>query len=251
MSPADPVAFFSSLRPGQLLEDLFNAIPEAYYFVKDRDSRFMSANENFAFMLGESSVNDIIGKTDFDYSANFLAEAFVADDRNVMETGIPILNKVELVPNESSLDWLKTSKTPLYGTNGQIIGLAGLTCSISVSESLYHDHPEMLAIVNYVRRQFRNRITISDIAEAASISPSTVERLFRRTFGITPFMFVLRTRLNAACELLRQDTESLSDIAQLCGFNDQTSMTRAFRTELKITPLRYRNWYRDQVAAVV
>ncbi|MEX0321317.1 MAG: helix-turn-helix domain-containing protein [Puniceicoccaceae bacterium] len=250
MSPADPVAFFSSLRPGQLLEDLFNAIPEAHYFVKDRESRFMSANEHFAFMLGESSVNDIIGKTDFDYSAGFLAEAFVADDRKVMETGIPILNKVELVPNESSLDWLKTSKTPLYGNNGGIIGLAGITCSISDSESLYHDHPEMLKIVNYVRRQFRNRITISDMAEAASISASTVERLFRRTFGITPFMFLLRTRLNAACEMLRLDSESLSEIAQVCGFNDQTSMTRAFRTELKITPLRYRHWYRDEVAAM-
>jgi AraC-like DNA-binding protein len=246
MTPLDPIAFFSSLRPGQLLEDLFNAIPEAHYFVKDRESRFMSANDHFALMLGESTVDDIIGKTDFDYSAAFLAEAFVADDRRVMETGIPILNKVELVPNESSLDWQKTSKTPLYGNSGAIIGLAGITCSISDSETLYHDHPEMHTIVGYIRKQFRNRITIADMAGSAGISASTVERLFRRTFGITPFMFLLKTRLNAACELLRADSESLADIAQVCGFNDQTSMTRAFRTELKITPMRYRNWYRTQ-----
>ena len=88
------------------------------------------------------------------------------------------------------------------------------------------------------------------MAREARISSSTVERLFRRTFGITPFMFLLKMRLNAACSLLREDRETLADIAVHSGFNDQPGMTRAFRTELKITPHRYRTLYRVGRSAV-
>ena len=40
--------FFESLRPGQLMESLFNAIPGAFYFVKNSESRFMAASLSFA-----------------------------------------------------------------------------------------------------------------------------------------------------------------------------------------------------------
>ena len=58
-------------------------------------------------------------------------------------------------------------------------------------------------------------------------------------------MYLRRTRLNAACKLLRETKNELSQIAVDCGFNDQTNMTRAFRLELKITPLRYRRRFSD------
>ncbi len=233
--------FLASLRGGQLLEPLFDEVPGVFYFLKDRVSRFMGGSRSFAEMLGESSVEAIIGKTDYDYSPDFLADGFVADDRRVIRTGEAIRKKIELVPSaDGSLDWLFTTKIPLHGKEGAVAGLAGLARIIRDSDSVYADHPEMHRIVDFVRQNYHEKISVAEIAGAAGISTSSQERLFKRTFGLTPLMYLRRTRLNAACRLLRESKISLAGIAAQCGFNDQTNMTRAFRLELKITPLKYR-----------
>ena len=58
-------------------------------------------------------------------------------------------------------------------------------------------------------------------------------------------MYLQKTRLNAACAMLRNSHIDLARIAKDCGFNDQTSMTRLFRLELKITPLKYRRRFSE------
>lgn len=242
---SDPAVFFESLRPGQLLETLFDAVPDAYFFVKDRESRFMSASQSFVKMLGATSLEDLVGKTDFDFSPDFLAKAFFIDDQRVMSQGQTMLGKVELVPSEYSLDWLSTTKMPLYDNEESVIGLAGVCHVIRDSDDLYQNHPEMRRIVDFIAENFREKVTVADMAREAGISVSSVERLFRGTFGVTPLMYLHKTRLNAACWLLRQDDANLSVIATDCGFHDQTGMTRAFRQELKITPLKYRQRFRE------
>lgn len=234
-------AFLNSLAPGQLMEALFDRVPGAYYFVKDRESRFMGGSRSFARTLGEERIESMLGKTDYDYSPDFLADAFYRDDQRVIVTGQSIINQVELVPSaDGSLDWLCTTKIPLRDICGTVVGLAGVTRILSDSESVYAVHPEMRLIIDYVRAHYREKLTVADMARVGGISVSSQERLFRKTFGLTPLMYLRKTRLNAACKLLRETEVGLSDIARQCGFNDQTNMTRAFRMELKITPLRYR-----------
>ena len=242
--------FYNSLQPGQLLESLFDSVPGAYYFVKDRDSRFMAGSLSFAKTLGATSVEEILGKTDYDFSPDFLADAFYADDQHVVRTGQGIFNKIELVPSaDGSLDWLCTTKVPLFNAKGATVGLAGVARVIRDHDAVYADHPEMHRIVNHVRQHYREKLSIADLAEVAGISVSSQERLFKKTFGLTPLMYLRKTRLNAACKLLRSTKVSLSEIPVQCGFNDQTSMTRAFRQELKITPLKYRRSFSEKSAS--
>ena len=238
--------FYNSLQPGQLLESLFDSVPGAYYFVKDRDSRFMAGSLSFANTLGATSVEEILGKTDYDFSPDFLADAFYADDQHVVRTGQGIFNKIELVPSaDGSLDWLCTTKVPLFNAKGATVGLAGVARVIRDHDAVYADHPEMHRIVNHVRQHYREKLSIADLAEVGGISVSSQERLFKKTFGLTPLMYLRKTRLNAACILLRSTKVGLSEIPVQCGFNDQTSMTRAFRQELKITPLKYRRSFSE------
>ena len=242
----DHVEFLNSLQVGQLLNELFDSIPGAHYFVKDAHSRFMGGNKSFADALGEPSVEAMIGKTDYDYSPDFMADAFYADDQAVITSGKPLRDKIELVSShDGSLDWLCTTKIPVRDQNGSIVGLAGVARIIQDSDSVYAGHPEMYKIVNFVKASFRKKLSVSDMAKVGGISVSSQERLFRKTFGLTPLMYLRRTRLNAACKLLRETKDELSQIAIECGFNDQTNMTRAFRLELKITPLRYRRRFSD------
>lgn len=245
--PYSRVNFFELVKPGQSFEVLFEAVPGVLYFIKDRESRFMGGSLSFAQSMGEETIDALIGNTDYQYSPDFLADVFYADDQKVMETGEPIIEKIELVPSsDGSLDWLCTTKAPLYGNDGRVIGLAGVARVIRDSDSVYANHPEMRLIVEHVRKHYREKLSVSQMAKVGGISVSSQERLFRKTFGLTPLMYLRRTRLNAACKYLRDTDKSLSAIAVECGFNDQTSMTRAFRLELKITPLRYRRRFSEK-----
>ena len=181
-----------------------------------------------------------MGKTDYDFTPNFLADAYLKDDQSVIKSGNPIRNKVELVPlSDGSLDWLSTCKIPLKDISGNIVGLAGTTRVIRDDESVYSRNPQMQGIINFIRQSYSKKISITDSAKAAKISVSKQERLFKNIFGISPLMYLRRTRLNAACRMLRSSQQSIHDVAVACGFNDQTNMTRAFRQELKITPYKY------------
>lgn len=243
-------SFLSSLRPGQLLESLFDNVPGAFFFFKDRDSRFMGGSRSFARTLGESSIGSMIGKTDYDYSPDFLANGFYADDQRVICSGQAIFNQIELVPSaDGSLDWLCTTKIPLFDTAGVVVGLAGVARIIRDSDAVYADHPEMHKIVDFVRAHYREKLSVADLAKAGGISVSSQERLFKKTFELTPLMYLRRTRLNTACKMLRKTSAKLAEIAVQCGFNDQTNMTRAFRQELKITPLKYRRSFSDTTSA--
>lgn len=243
-SPIDErgaTSFLEALQPGQLFEQLFGALPDVYYFVKDRNSRFMGGSPSFAEQMGEASVADLLGKTDHDYSPEFLADAFIEDDRKVIQSATALLNKIELVPTaDGSLDWLCTTKIPLFDRADAVVGLAGVARIIRDSDAVYSEHPEMQQIVSYIKAHYRNKLTMPAVASAAGISVSSQERLFKKTFGITPLMYLRRTRLHAACRDLRESALPLSQIAENCGFNDASSLSRAFRQELKITPLKYR-----------
>lgn len=240
-------AFLESLRSGQLMESLFDTVPGVLYFVKDLEGRFMGCSRGFARAMGVPSVREVIGKTDYDFSPDFLADAFFENDRMVLASGKAVYDKLELVPSANgSLDWLCTSKIPLYGNGGDVVGLAGVARSIRDSDAAYAEHPEIRPIVEFVRSRYREKVSVLDMAAAGGISVSSQERLFRKSFGLTPLMYLRKTRLNAACAMLRDTEIGLAEIASECGLGDQTNMTRAFRLELKITPLKYRRRFSEE-----
>lgn len=209
----------------------------------------MGGSDSFARTLGADSPDALVGRTDHDFSPDFLADAFLADDQHVLKTGEAIRNRIELVPTaDGSLDWLITNKVPLYDTRGTVVGLAGVARRIRDSEAVYAEHPEMRRIVDYVRQNYRKKVSVTDMARVGGISARSQERLFRKTFGLTPLMYLKKIRLNAACKALREGQQGLSEISVECGFNDQTGMTRAFRQELRISPLRYRHRFGQATA---
>ncbi|NIY13524.1 MAG: PAS domain-containing protein, partial [Nitrospinaceae bacterium] len=107
--------------------DLFlDQIQEACFFIKDTDYRFVTGNAALVRILGASSLDEIIGKTDLDFTADFLASTFRDDDRAVLEDGKALFNKMELVPTTETLEWRCTTKVPLYDMQDRIIALAGM-----------------------------------------------------------------------------------------------------------------------------
>jgi PAS domain S-box-containing protein len=94
-------------------------------FWKDRDSVYRGCNRMVAQDCGLSGPDEIVGKTDFDLGYREAA-AFQADDRRVMESGTPKINYEEPVTTaEGRAIWARTSKFPLRGPTGEVVGVLG------------------------------------------------------------------------------------------------------------------------------
>ena len=55
-SPYANSSFFEQIAPGQLLEELFDNIPDVHFFIKDIDSRFVGGSLSFAHTMGCKSL---------------------------------------------------------------------------------------------------------------------------------------------------------------------------------------------------
>jgi PAS domain S-box-containing protein len=98
-------------------------------FVKDRQSRFVSINENFARDLG-IRPEDVVGKADSDLFPRELADKYRADDTRIMETGKGE-ELEERYLQEGRETWVQTRKTPLRNADGEIVGVCGVFADIT------------------------------------------------------------------------------------------------------------------------
>ncbi len=110
-----------------MLSSILNSVPQSIFW-KDRQSVYLGCNEVFARTAGLDRPESVIGKTDFDFPVSpEEAEAFRADDREVMETGVPKYHIVESVQQaDGTRLWSDTTKVPLRDTDGQISGVLGV-----------------------------------------------------------------------------------------------------------------------------
>ena len=109
-----------------LLRTVIDNIPDPIY-AKDLLSRKTLANLADVRSLRVSSESEALGKDDFAFYPRELAERFHADDRSVLQSGEPILNREEFsYDRDGGQRWFLTSKFPLRDAEGRIMGLAGI-----------------------------------------------------------------------------------------------------------------------------
>ncbi len=110
----------------QVLKLFINNVPQ-FIFWKDRNSTYLGCNNNFAQSAGFESPEELIGKTDYDMPwSREEADFFRKIDAEVMASGTSQLNFEEpQTQKDGSLSWLSTSKMPLYGKDGQVVGILG------------------------------------------------------------------------------------------------------------------------------
>jgi PAS domain S-box-containing protein len=120
-----------------LLSTLINNIPD-YIYVKDLQGRKIISNTaDWQKASGGKTMEEVLGKTDFDTYPPELAAKFWADDKSVLESGIPIINREEPGRDgEGNQIWILTTKVPLQDGNGQIMGLVGVGRDITVQKQV-------------------------------------------------------------------------------------------------------------------
>jgi phosphoserine phosphatase RsbU/P len=122
-----------SLRNSEsLYHSLVETMPQNV-FRKDLQGRFTFANQQYCKHY-KCKLEDILGKTDFDFFPKELAEKYRRDDQRVIETGqtYEIIEEHHPLGQEKSI--VQVVKTPLYGADGSIIGLQGIFWDITAQK---------------------------------------------------------------------------------------------------------------------
>lgn len=115
-----------------LMQKVIDCLPLRVFY-KDRDCIYLGGNEALLKDAGVATVEELVGKTDFDLAwTREQAEAFRKDDREVMESGKAKLNIEEpQTQADGAQHWLVTNKVPLRDADGVVIGVMGTYSDIT------------------------------------------------------------------------------------------------------------------------
>ena len=109
-----------------LLETVVENVPLRVFW-KDTDLHYLGCNSAFAHDAGWSRPEELIGKDDFQMAWHEQADSYRADDKRVMDSGVPQLDYEEpQTKADGAKVWVRTSKVPLRDSQGRGIGILGL-----------------------------------------------------------------------------------------------------------------------------
>ncbi len=225
-----------------LLDEVFAGVPHTMFCVKDTDGRYLAINQAFAERAG-CRPNEVLGRTARDVFPADLVEAYEAQDRHLLATGEAIRNELEMILRpDGSRGWYVTSKTLLRAPAGEVEGIVVVSYDLRASAAAGGGDPHsgLQAAIDLVRRSFAEPLRVADLAAAAGLSPTQLERATRKALGVSPKQLLIRTRIDEAVRRLDDTSLTLAAIAGECGFYDQSSFTRQFQRAVGITPGAYR-----------
>ena len=102
-----------------------------------------------------------------------------------------------------------------------------------------------------MRSHLDDALPLAELARACRLSPGHFARAFRQTTGQPPHRWLMEQRIEKAKQLLVDSTLSLAEIAQTCGFADQSHFTRVFAQRVHSSPGQWRrHWRGGPVAAI-
>src|SRR5262249_43173660 len=113
-----------------LLRTLVDSLPDGV-FVKDTAGRYRIANAAHRRQLGVATSEELAHRTVGELTPGPWATAEAAEDRRVIETGTPIVDREQAAPMGDAPAWFLTSKVPVTDPAGSVVGLVGVARDVT------------------------------------------------------------------------------------------------------------------------
>lgn len=216
-------------------------MPNIYFYIKDRNLRFLWMNEPLRQHLGVSSVAECIGKEDYDFFSSDLVFLYHQEDNTIIASRRPLLNQPWIVPKrKDQRKWFLSSKIPLFNAAGEVIALAGIMQNLADDLTIAYPFGEMQAVIDYIVAHYQEQISVKKLVALTFLSSRQFERRFRGLFHMSSGDFILKVRIDAALRYLIESDFSITQIALQCGFYDNSHFTRQFKKKIGISPIQFR-----------
>jgi PAS domain S-box-containing protein len=152
----------SLLRKTRQQEVLLSSIP-AFIYYKDTDSRFLAANKAFSDLVG-TPLDQIPGKTSYDFFPQDEAEQIHEVDREVMASGKPTMNlEVPYTNRSGETGWASTSKVPYFDEKGDVTGMVGITTDITERKRMEEELQAREELLRNIIESSEDMVSVKDL----------------------------------------------------------------------------------------
>ena len=185
-----------------LLRTLIDNLPD-YVFTKDTESRFIITNAAHLRVLGAKTLEEVVGKTDFDFFSRELAEQYYAAEQEVFRLNQTLTDLEEFtIGPDMRGQWLLTTKVPLRDSDGSPVGLVGISRDITKMKLAEEALQESEQLLRSVIDTSPNCIFVKDRGARYTL----VNRAIAELYGTTPEDMLGKTDQELA-ELLHLEVE--------------------------------------------
>ncbi|HZN34498.1 MAG TPA: response regulator [Pirellulaceae bacterium] len=234
-------------REQYLLHALMDNVPDSVYF-KDRDSRFLRISRAQARRFGLVSPDEAIGKSDADIFTPEHAQEALANEREIMRTGQPMVARIQRLTWPDRPDtWVSSTKMPLRDNEGQIVGTFGISRDITelkraelelekarkAAEDASRAKSEFLANMSHeIRTPMNGIIGMTELALDTELTPEQREYLSMAKSSADYLLTVINDILDfSKIEAGKLEIENIDFALRDCV--EETAATLALRAHKK------------------
>ncbi len=234
-------SFFESLDGILPVDRLFDGVPDIVFFLKNAEGRYMAVNDTLATRCGLPDKGCALGLTAEELFPPPFGNAFSLQDREILRGGNPIRGHLELhlYPGGRS-GWCLTFKEPVRGKNGRIVGICGISRDLHSPGQQGEEFAALSSAIDHIHRHYDEPLRLPGLAEMAGLSVYQFDQRIRSLFHVTAGQYLMKVRIDSACERLSRSDEPIAQIALSCGYSDQSAFSRQFKQVVGISPLAYR-----------
>jgi AraC-like DNA-binding protein len=113
------------------------------------------------------------------------------------------------------------------------------------NEPTVRDH--FSTVISFINNNYNQNISIDLLCSMTNMSRRNFFRSFKHYIGCSPVEYLTRIRVKASCDLLKNSTFSMSEIAFTCGFCDSNFFSKQFRLHCNMSPSDYRKKHKKMI----
>lgn len=233
-------AFMESVKGMLPVDRMFDGVPDIVFFVKDAAGRYMAVNDTLATRCGLPLKEAALGLTAAELFPPPLGEEFALQDKEILAGGKPIRDCMELhLYPGGKRGWCLTYKEPIPSKDGGIAGICGISRDLQLPGD-GGEYDALAAVIDHIHKHYDTPLRLPVLAEMAGLSVFQFDQRIRSLFHLTAGQYILKVRIDSACQMLSGSGKPIVEIALDCGYADQSSFSRQFKQAVGMSPMAYR-----------
>ncbi len=215
-------------------------LPHALKTNKDSVGNSNSGSKAISLFFDQDKVKESLRNVPEAYRINKLIESSHYGIKVNRDSARYLTDYIEELTTSTGLNkfllFLKLLNVASRDNNVMILSPKAAPVKIGVD-----NNPKIAKICAFVKENYRELITLSEIADLAHMSPTGFCRFFKSKTKKTFSQYLAEVRIGSACELLHNENYSISDCGYGSGFNNLSNFHKHFKKYTGMSPMEYRS----------
>ncbi len=188
------------------------------------------------FYISEASLDEMARKEGNGRATSLVSPQLGAEDNTMHGLATALLDRIQLAHERSAL-FVDHIALAFYAHVTDTYGDVAVHNKIVPGQL---SPWQLRRAIDFIASNLDGDPTIAQLASECGLSSGYFARAFRRTTGVTPHQWLIRKRVERAQELLLRGRIELAEVAVVCGFVDQSHLSRVFAKFAGMSPGRWR-----------